>query len=72
MRLPENLGRVDQRVYDGLRSLPREKLACEMDSLLRESEITGLLARRDGIVQFFETASAEKGEGMVVCKLEGH
>ncbi len=48
LRHPENLGRVDQRVYDGL------------------------LARRNAIVRFFEKAIAEKGEGMVICKLEGH
>lgn len=72
LRRPENLGRIDQRVFDGLRSLTKTKLKSELGLLLRESEIDGLLERRDRIVQFFEKQIAEKGEGMVVCKLEGH
>ena len=72
LRRPENLGRIDERVYNGLRSLTKAKLESELGSLLRASEIDGLLARRDRIVQFFEKQIAEKGEGMVVCKLEGH
>lgn len=72
LRKPENLGRIDQRVYDGLRELTREKVETALGSMLRESEVDGLLARKDRIVQFFEAAIAEKGEAMVVCKLQGH
>ncbi|MDA1315333.1 MAG: hypothetical protein O2968_18535 [Acidobacteria bacterium] len=72
LRNPKNLTRIDQRVYDGLRSLSPEKVERELGSLLGKAEVHGLLARKDRIVQFFEAAIAEKGEAMVVCKLQGH
>jgi hypothetical protein len=72
LRNPENLTRIDQRVYDGLRSLTREKVETELGSLLRKAEVDGLLARKDRILELFDAKIAEKGEGMVVCKLEGH
>ena len=72
LRNPKNLTRIDQRVYDGLRSLTREKVEGELGSLLRKSEIDGLLARKDRILELFDAKIAEKGEALVVCKLEGH
>ncbi len=72
LRRPENLGRIDQRIYDGLRALTHEKVEAALGSLLRKSEIDGLMARKDRIMEFFEAGIAEKGEGMVVCMLEGH
>ena len=72
LRLPQNLGRIDQRVYNGLRSLTREKVESELSSFLRNPEIDGFLTRKDRIVEFFEAAIAEKGELRVICKREGH
>ena len=72
LRLPQNLSRIDQRVYDGLRSLTREKVESELGSFLRKSEIKGLLARKDRLLEFFAAAVAEKGEAGVICKREGH
>jgi hypothetical protein len=72
LRKPENLSRVDRRVYEGLKGLTRDVVARELGPLLRESEIEGLLARRDKIVRFFDEAAAEKGEAFVICNREGH
>ncbi len=72
LRNPKNLTRIDRRVYDGLRSLTREKVDSALGSLLRKAEIDGLLARRDRILELFDAKIAEKGKGMVVCKLKGH
>jgi hypothetical protein len=72
LRNEKNLTRIDQRVYHGLRSLTRQKVEGELGSLLRKSEVDGLLARKDRIVELFDAKIAEKGEGLVVCKLEGH
>jgi hypothetical protein len=72
LRSPDNLGRIDQRVYNGLRSLTREKVERELGSFLRRLEIDGLLARKDRILEFFDAAIAEKGEARVICKREGH
>ena len=72
LRNPKNLTRIDQRVYDGLRSLTREKVEGALGSLLRKSEVDGLLARKDRILELFDAKIAEKGEALVICKLEGH
>ena len=72
LRGPKNLGRIDQRVYDGLRSLTREKVESELGSFLRVPEIKGLLARKDRILEFFDAEIAEKGEARVICKRVGH
>ena len=72
LRSAQNLGRIDQRVYDGLRSLTREEVESELGSLLRKSEMKGLLARKDLILEFFDAAIAEKGETRVICKRKGH
>jgi hypothetical protein len=72
LRTAENLGRIDQRVYDGLRSLTREKVEKELGPFLREPEMKGLLARKDRILEFFDAEIAEKGEARVICKRVGH
>jgi hypothetical protein len=72
LRKPENLSRIDRRVYDGIRALTREKVEAALGSVLRESEIDGLMARKGRILQFFDAGIAEKGAAMVVCQLEGH
>lgn len=72
LRTPENLTRIDRRVYDGLKSLTGESLHEQLSQLLRDSEIEGLLARRDKIVQHFDKAIKSEGEHTVVCSIEGH
>jgi hypothetical protein len=72
LRSPKQLGRIDQRFYDGLRSLTRERVEHELGPFLRKLEVDGLLARRDLILAHFDAAIAEKGEARVICKRPGH
>jgi hypothetical protein len=72
LRNPKNLTRIDQRIYAGLQSLTREKVVAKLGSLLRETEVDGLLARKDRILELFDAKIAENGEAMVICRLEGH
>ena len=72
LRRPENLGPHRPACVRGIAVADQSEARKRAGfALLRESEIDALLARRDRIVQFFEKQIAEKGEGMVVCKLEG-
>jgi hypothetical protein len=72
LRKPENLKRIDRRVYDGLKALNEETVKRELGDCLRDSEIKGLMARRDRILEFFDEAIAKKGEGLVICSRPGH
>ena len=72
LRGPENLRRCDPRVLRGLRDLNMVVLQREMKGLLTKSEIKGLLARRDKIVEFFDREIASKGEEAVLCNRPGH
>lgn len=67
LRKPENLTRVDRQLLERLRQLDRETLMRELRPHLRKSEIKGLLARRDRIVDLFDRKIAEKGEVAVLC-----
>jgi hypothetical protein len=69
---PENLVRIDRRVYEGLRSLTREKLQDELGDVLKKGEIEGLVARRDKILEIFDQKIARVGEANVICDLPGH
>ncbi len=72
LRGPENLRRCDPRVLQGLRDLNMGVLRQEMKGLLTKTEIKGLLARRDKIVEFFDREIASKGEAAVLCSRPGH
>jgi len=72
LRTPENLTRIDRRVYDGLKSLTEKSLTERLSQVLRDSEIEGLLARRDKIIQHFDKAIAGQGKHAAVCSIEGH
>ena len=56
LRVPEILTNcvIDRRFYDGLRKLNEATLREEMEGVLRKSEIKGLLARRDKILNYFD------------------
>jgi hypothetical protein len=69
---PENLVRIDRRVYEGLRSLTREKLQAELGDVLNKPEIEGLVARRDKILEVFDQKIARAGEAGVICDQPGH
>ncbi len=72
LRKPENLTRVDRRVYTGLKSLSAPALKREVGSVLRDSEIDAVVARRDKMIALFDRAIAEKGEAAVICGIKGH
>ncbi len=72
LRSPENLTRIDGRVYDGLRALDRGALDRELSSLLLKTEIEGILARRDHILAVFDRHIAKRGESLVICRRPGH
>ncbi|MDA1314419.1 MAG: hypothetical protein O2968_13855 [Acidobacteria bacterium] len=72
LRTPKNLTRIDRRVYDGLKSLTAQTLSTKLGSVLRDSEINAVLARRDKIIKLFDQAIAEKGEADVICGIKGH
>ncbi len=72
LKTPENLGRVDRRIYEGLKGLTEERLREEMDGSLTRPEIRGVLARRDKIIEFFDQQIEEKGEAAVFSDQPGH
>ncbi len=72
LRARRNLGRVDRRIYDGLKALNEVQLIAAMGSLLQKGEVRAIVARRDRIVDFFDRDIAKNGERAVICSLQGH
>jgi hypothetical protein len=74
LREPKNLTncRLDRRVYSALRGLNQQTLTEKLGDVLRDTEINGLLARRDHILKHFEQQIAQKGEQSVICDAPGH
>ena len=74
LREPKNLTncRLDRRVYSALRGLNQQTLTEKLGDVLRDTEINGLLARRDHILAHFEQQIAQKGEKSVICDAPGH
>jgi hypothetical protein len=72
LRSPKSLGRIDRRVWNGLRRLDDANLRQAMGPILLDAERDALLARRDEIVRLLEQRIAEKGESAVICDLPGH
>ena len=61
LRDKNKLRMCDRRLLEALRGLDYETLRPRLKDCLRESEIRGILARRDKIVEFFETKIAQRG-----------
>jgi hypothetical protein len=74
LREPKNLTncKLDRRVYSALRGLDEQTLTAKLGDVLRDTEINGLLARRDRILKHFEQQIAQKGEQSVICDAPGH
>lgn len=74
LRAPENLQNcvIDPRFFAGMKGLTEEALKKEMKDLLTGSEISGLLARRDVIVEHFNGLIASQGAKAAICSREGH
>ena len=71
---PENLKncKLDRRFYTGMRKLDQALVEQHLADLLAETEIEGLIARRDRILTYFAQQIAERGEISVLCSLPGH
>ena len=65
LREPKNLVRCDRALLAKLRTLNAEALK-PLKPYLNDSEIKGLLARRDKIVKFFDDEVQQKGESAVM------
>lgn len=63
---------IDERLYAGLKNLTLEAATRELSDVLTKSEIRGLIARRDELVEYFDAAIAERGRDAVVCSKPGH
>jgi hypothetical protein len=66
LRNPRNLERCERRLLAALRSLNEKDLREAMGPMLDKQCVTGLLGRRDRMVQFFEKRIAELGEAAVL------
>jgi hypothetical protein len=66
LRNPKNLVKCDRRLLENLRKLDEKVLTAKTKNLLNKSEIQGVMARRDKIVQVFEQLIAQKGEKEVL------
>jgi hypothetical protein len=66
-----NLVQCDRKLLAKLRGLNKDVLTKGLHHYLNSSEIDGLLARRDKIVNFFDGQIAKKGEAAVLFDLEG-
>jgi hypothetical protein len=74
LREPKNLMncKLDRRFYNALRALNQQTIEAKLGDVLRENEISGLMARRDRILKHFEQQIAQKGEPAVICDAPGH
>ncbi|MCP5110590.1 MAG: hypothetical protein GY953_07120 [bacterium] len=67
LRHPKNLGMIDRKMLEELRSLDEGTLTSELRPVLNKLEIRALLARRDKIVEFFDDKIAQLGAAAVLC-----
>jgi hypothetical protein len=72
LRSPQNLIRIDRRVYEGLKNLNEDTLSEELKPVLGKAEIRAVLARREKILSLFDKKIAERGEEAVICDKPGH
>ena len=66
LKTPGDLVKCDRRLPAAMRKLNYEMLASELRPYLNKAQIKALLARRDRIVELFDTAIAKKGEHAVL------
>jgi hypothetical protein len=66
---PKNLRMCDRKLLASMRGLTEAALKQKLGRWLGRAEISGLLARRDLIVAFFDREIAEKGEAAVLYDL---
>ena len=69
LRNEKDLVKIDRDVYQRLKNLDAAVVRKELALLLRKTEIEGILARRDKIIEFFDRKVAEQGERLVFMRL---
>ena len=70
LREPRNLRQCDRALLKRLQALNRDEMLRQLRPLLTRREIDAVLARRDKIVDLFQAAIREKGEGAVLYDLK--
>ena len=70
LKSPKDLVQCDRKLLGKLRELNKDTLKEKLGHYLTNSEIEGLLARRDKIVKFFDDQVAQKGEAAVLYDLD--
>lgn len=63
---PRNLERCDRQLFAQLKALKANELTEKTKQYLTNNEITGVMARRDKIVERFQKMMVEKGESKVL------
>jgi hypothetical protein len=66
---PELVRGCDRRLYEGMRALTKQAMEQHLRGLLRPSEITFLLKRRDQVVARLDSLIAQQGEDKVLFDL---
>lgn len=66
LREPKNLVKCDRQLLQSLRLLDEKELTARTKDYLTKTEIQGVMARRDKIVQYFEQLIGQKGEREVL------
>jgi hypothetical protein len=69
LRTPANLGCIDPDIFARLKKLDPGEVQARLKPYLINSEIKGLLARRDKIIQFFDDRLAKAGESEAYCAM---
>ena len=66
LRAPKDLVKCDRQLFERLKALKADELAEKTKNYLTKDEVNGVMARRDKIVDTFQTLIAAKGEKEVL------
>jgi len=65
LRVPKDLERCDRQLFEKLKSLTLEQVKARTGRHLQSMELSGLMKRRDKILECFTQIAAQKGEAAV-------
>ena len=66
LQRPDDLVQCDRQLFAKLKALDRDQLATATKGLLSKDEVNAVMARRDKIVEHFETLIAKRGDNQVL------
>lgn len=69
LRTPEELTRMERSLWEKLKTVADEQIETELKPYLRKSEISGVLKRRQKLIEHFEKLIAQRGENVVLYTL---